>query len=302
MTLKKILLCDADLLRLTEARCGARVCDPQQVERLIHTRMKSNLLLAVATLAAVSGHAETNAPVLPSKEKFHLYLMMGQSNMSGRGRVEDEDRTPHPRVLMFKTNAVWQLATEPVTHDRQPQMLGVGPGLAFGKAMAEQNPDVTIGLVPCSLGGTPLLRWQKDRDLYSNAVFRAKLAMQVGTLKGVLWHQGESDTKIGSAESYGDRLGRTIKELRADLGIPKLPFVAGQLGEFLYTRTNGNPQGAKIVNAAIARLPGEVVMTGSFTSEGLTHKGDELHFDSASEREMGRRYAREMIRLQRSSN
>jgi hypothetical protein len=242
-------------------------------------------------------HSSAEAMKLPAQEKLHLYLMMGQSNMSGRGKVEAEDRTPHPLVIMFTTNAAWEPAVEPITHDR-PKLLGVGPGLAFGKMMAERNPDVIIGLVPCSLGGTPLSRWQKGGDLFSNAVHRAKLAMQTGTLRGVLWHQGESDSNRGKAETYGARLGQMIRDLRADLNVPDLPFVAGQLGEFLYTRGSNNVAEVRLVNDAIANLPQIVPQTGFVSSEGLTHKGDQLHFDTASERELGRRFASAMLKLQ----
>ena len=261
--------------------------------------MKTVLLLSLAFATLVNA-AETNTVAsvkLPSREKLHLYLMMGQSNMSGRGKVEIEDKTPHPRVLMFTTNEVWQSAVEPVTHDR-PKLLGVGPGLAFGKALAEKYPDATIGLVPCSVGGTPLSRWQKGGDLYSNAVHRAQLAMKVGTLKGVIWHQGESDSSPGKAETYGKRLDQMIRDLRADLGTPDLPFVAGQLGEFLLTRGSNNVAEVQLVNDTIAKLPSRVPHTGFVSSTGLNHKGDVLHFDAASQREMGRRYAKEMILLQ----
>jgi hypothetical protein len=261
--------------------------------------MKQRICLLVAIVFSLMfAAAATNSTVkLPAKEKLHLYLMLGQSNMSGRGRIEAEDTTPHPRVLMFTTNANWQPAVEPVTHDR-PKMLGVGPGLAFGKAMAEKNPDVTIGLVPCSLGGTPLSRWQKGGDLYSNAVHRAKLAMKSGRLKGVLWHQGESDSSPGKAETYGTRLDQMIRDLRADLASPDIPFVAGQLGEFLYTRGSNNVAEVRLVNDTLAKLADRVPHTGCTSSTGLNHKGDQLHFDAASQREMGRRFAREMIRLQ----
>lgn len=256
------------------------------------------LLVAISFLTMpAQAQSVTNSVKLPAKAKLHLYLMMGQSNMSGRGVVEAEDRTPHSRVLMFATNAVWRPAIEPVTHDR-PKLLGVGPGLAFGKAMAEKSRGTTIGLVPCSLGGTPLERWQKGGDLYSNAVYRAQLAMKQGTLKGVIWHQGESDSKPGLAETYGARLEQMIRDLRTDLGVKKLPFVAGQLGVFLTTRKTNNVPEARIVDAAIAALPARVSDTAFVSSDGLTHKGDQLHFDSASQRELGRRFAQAMQKLQ----
>jgi len=222
---------------------------------------------------------------------------MGQSNMAGRGEIESEDETPHPRVLTFTTNGRWELAAEPITHDK-PKMLGVGPGLPFGKAMAERNPSVTIGLVPCPFGGTPLKRWQRGGDLYSNAVDRAKLAMRSGMLKGVLWHQGESDSGTAtSANTYGARLARMVQDLRADLAAPSLPFVAGQIGEFLYNRGPDKSPFARVVNDAIAKLSEDVPATGFVSSSGLTHKADKLHFNAASQSELGRRFAAEIARL-----
>jgi hypothetical protein len=235
---------------------------------------------------------------LPDPANLELYLLMGQSNMAGRGKVEDQDRTPHPRVIVFTLSNQWEVAVEPITRDK-PKLLGVGPGLAFGKAMAEAHPQMTIGLVPCAVGGTPLSRWQKGGDLYSNAVVRAKLAMQVGTIKGVLWHQGESDSGTQkNAESYGQRLGQMIRDLRRDLGTPDLPFIAGQLGEYLYDRSTNKPAFHRVVNTAIEQLPKQVPASGYVPSKGLNHKGDVLHFDAASQRELGKRYAAEMLRVQ----
>lgn len=193
------------------------------------TAMFWSSLLIVTSLTAALARTPAAPVKLPAQEYFHLYLMLGQSNMSGRGAAGEEDRTPHPRVMMLTTNGVWQPAVEPVTHDR-PTMLGVGPGLAFGKALAEANPEITVGLVPCSMGNSPLSRWQRGGDLHANALQRAKLAMSSGTLKGVLWHQGESDSKPGLAETYGARLDEMIQHFRQEIGVPGLPFVAGQLG------------------------------------------------------------------------
>jgi hypothetical protein len=259
------------------------------------------LMTAVCFMAAPAG-AETNTTLpsvhLPVKEKLHLYLLMGQSNMAGRGKISAEDKTPHPRVLVFTLQDKWEPAVEPITRDK-PGMLGVGPGLAFGKAMAEKETGVTIGLVPCAFGGTPLKRWQRGGDLYSNAVHRAKLAVRDGTLKGILWHQGESDSGTATnANSYGDRLGQMVQDIRADLETPDLPFVVGQIGEFLYDRGPDHSPYARVVNAVLAELPNKVPATACVSSKGLKHKGDELHFDVASQRELGRRYAAEMLRLQ----
>jgi hypothetical protein len=241
--------------------------------------------------------AATNAVQLPVKEKLHIYLLMGQSNMAGRGKLGPEDEAQHPRVLMFTAQGQWELAVEPITHDK-PGMLGVGPGLAFGKVMADKQPDVTIALVSCAFGGTPLRRWERGGDLYSNAVHRAKLAVKDGTLKGILWHQGESDSSaLTNATTYGDRLAGMILDLRADLGSPSLPFVAGQIGEFLYDRGPEHTPYARVVNEAIAKLPEKIPAAGYIPSKGLGHKGDVLHFDSAAQHELGRRYADVMLKL-----
>jgi len=260
-----------------------------------------NLLLltsAALTVTAFSMAAQAASAPLPSKAKLQLYLLMGQSNMAGRGKIAPEDKVPHPRVLVFTLDNKWEAAVEPVTHDK-PGMLGVGPGLAFGKAMAEQQPGITIGLVPCAVGGTALRLWERGGILYSNAVRRAKLAMQDGTLKGIVWHQGESDSGTAkNAYSYGDRLARMIGDIRADLDAPGLPVVVGQIGEFLYDRGPDHSPYARVVNEALAALPTKVPATACARSKGLNHKGDQLHFDAASQREFGRRYAAEMLRLQ----
>ena len=89
-----------------------------------------------------------------------------------------------------------------------------------------------------------------------------------------------------------------IQDLRTDLGAPNLPFVVGQIGEFLYDRGPDHSPYARVVNAALAELPRKVPAAGCAPSRGLTHKGDQLHFDAASQRELGRRYAAEILRLQ----
>jgi hypothetical protein len=123
--------------------------------------------------------------------------------------------------------------------------------------------------------------------------------MRDGTLKGILWHQGESDSGTSTnANSYGERLAKMVQAIRVDLASPNLPFVAGQIGEFLYDRGPDHAQYTRVVNEAIAKLPEQIPAAGCAPSKGLKDKGDVLHFDAASQRELGRRYAAEMMRLQ----
>jgi hypothetical protein len=262
-------------------------------------------VFGLLTQGSSAGAAEPAKPAtgpivtkLPPKEKLHLYVLMGQSNMAGRGVVGPEDKTPHPRVIMLNLDGRWEQAIEPVTRDRA-KGLGVGPALAFGKAMAEHDPDITIGLVPCAVGATALANWQKGEKLYEDAVRRTKLATEVGTLKGVLWHQGESESGDEKrAGSYDTRWAQMITDFRKDLAAPELPVVIGELGEYLYTRTGNKSPFAKLVNERIDKIPEEVAHTAVASSKGLKHKGDELHFDAASQREFGGRYAAAMLRLQ----
>jgi len=251
-----------------------------------------------ALLFALTTTLEAADPVTPpAKEKFHLYLLIGQSNMAGRGAVEEADKTPHPRVLTFTKQNAWAPAVDPIHFDKP--IAGVGLGSAFGRAMAEANPGVTIGLIPCAVGGTPLSRWEKGGDLWKQAVARAHAAMKDGTLQGILWHQGESDSgKAETAENYGARLAKMVVDLRLELNTPKAPFVAGKLALFLAEKNKeGVPSHWKTVNEQIASLPKHCPLVAVVESTDLKHKGDSVHFDSASLRIFGKRYAEALQKL-----
>lgn len=222
------------------------------------------------------------------RESFHVYLLLGQSNMAGRGQVEKEDRTPHPRVFALGKDLAWAPAVEPLHWDKAAA--GVGPGFAFGKAMADADPKVRIGLVPCAAGGSPIEAWtpgafhgQTKSHPWDDMLKRAKAALEKGTLKGVLWHQGESN----KAEGHREKLVDLVKRLRAELG--DVPFVCGELGRF--------KEAYAPMSALLAELPKHVARSACVSSEGLADKGDKTHFDAPGARELGRRYAAAMRRL-----
>ncbi len=250
--------------------------------------------LLVVLLSGVWAHGAEPATVpLPSKDKFHIYLLLGQSNMAGRGKIDPAKNTPHARVLKLDKNNQWARATDPVHFDKP--IAGVGIATTFGPAMAEASPDVTIGLVPCAVGGTPLARWELNGDLFQAAMKRAKLAVEQGTLKGVLWHQGEADTgKSETANSYGARLQQMIADVRSELAAPQLPFVVGELSRWAQVTP-----GYTTVNQALQAIPAQVPRTACVKASDIQAK-PELHFDADEYRELGRRYAREMLQLQRA--
>lgn len=258
-------------------------------------RLISAFLLLVASLPMVATAAEPVKP--PAREKFHLYLLVGQSNMAGRGRVQDQDKVPHPRVVMFTKDQVWAPAIDPLHFDKSSA--GVGLGSTFGRVLADADPTVTIGLIPCAVGGSSLKEWERGRNYHRISLKRAKAALQNGTLKGIIWHQGESDSgRQETAESYAERLAKLVVDFRMDLDAADVPFVAGELGHFLAKERDGNPSFWPIVNQQINSLPKLVPKTAVVSSAELKDKGDGVHFDSVSLREFGKRYAAAMQKLQ----
>ena len=258
------------------------------------------LRLFVIVLLGVFTSAQAAAPALPAKEKFYLFLLVGQSNMAGRGPMTDADQIPHPRVLMLNQAGAWVPAADPLHFDK-PKAVGVGLGLTFADAVAAAHPEVTIGLIPCAVGGSPIGSWQPgyfynatQSHPWDDALRRAQIALGAGTLKGILWHQGESDATREFAEGYAAKLQALIARMRAALGAPNVPFIVGQMGRF-----EGSPwNDYKIqVDRAHRELPEKLARVAFVSAEGLKDKGDKTHFDTASYRELGRRYADAYLRL-----
>tara|TARA_R110002049_G_scaffold2750_4_gene21915 strand:+ start:61455 stop:62291 length:837 start_codon:yes stop_codon:yes gene_type:complete len=266
------------------------------------TRLKVLVLLCVLTNQAFGQTAKTpsSAEVPTDKAKFHLFLLVGQSNMAGRGEVTDADRVPRPRVLMLNQQQQWVPAIDPLHFDK-PKMAGVGLGRSFADEIAKTYPDVTIGLIPCAVGGSSITCWQPGgfheptkTHPYDDTLNRLHEALKFGTLKGILWHQGEADSTPKRSASYETRLHTLIGRLRDEAGSPEVPFIVGQLGQFKEKPWN---EDRKRVNSVHASLPEHIGRTAFVSSDGLVHKGDQSHFDSDSYREFGRRYAKAYLSM-----
>ena len=223
-----------------------------------------------------------------------LYLLIGQSNMAGRAPVDAISKEADPRIFMLDKENNWAPATDPMHFDK-PALVGVGPGLSFAKQMLVIGGRREIGLIPCAVGGSPIRVWEPDSTYlnglhpYDDAIRRTRLAMRHGILRGIIWHQGESDNDTALTAVYMGKLKALIERLRRDLGRPDLPFVAGEIGYF-------DPPG--FINRVIDSLPDVVSGTAVVSAEGLTDKGDNVHFDTRSARELGRRYAQAMAGLE----
>lgn len=245
------------------------------------------------SVVAIASSAIAQSSV-PPKESFDLYLLVGQSNMAGRGKVTEADQMPVEGVLMFNADQKWVPATDPLHFDK-PKIAGVGLGRTFGLEIAEASPGKTIGLIPCAVGGTSIDVWKPGaRDSatkthpWDDAMVRAKAAMKDGTLRAILWHQGESDSSPEKSAEYEAKLHDLIARFRDELGSPNVPFLVGQLGKF-----DGKPwtESKHTVDKAHQDLPTKVTATAFVSAEGLVDGGDKTHFDAESMREFGRRYA-----------
>lgn len=227
-----------------------------------------------------------------------IYVLMGQSNMSGRGVMGAEDRlVKNEKVRMLTKALKWYPAKNPLHFDTGGA--GVGPGLSFGLAMQEANKDMEIGLVPTAVGGTGIDVWKPgafdvttQTNPYDDAEKRINEAMKAGTVKGILWHQGEEDSKNQSTmDSYIPKLKDLVARIRTLVGDPDLPFVVGELGRFKTNLTD--------FNVILNKVPSEIPNTAIASSEGLFDKGDNLHFNTAGANTLGERYAEKMLLLQK---
>lgn len=243
----------------------------------------------ICCLLTIGSAAQSGKP----DNNIHLYLLVGQSNMAGRGKPDEQSRIIHTKILMLDSMNNWVPATDPVHFDK-PKVAGVGPAISFANEMLSGEKNVTIGLIPCAWGGSPIKVWNPGTPYfnahpYDDAVKRTKIAMQKGVLKGIIWHQGEADNDSLRSKKYLNELVLLVQRFRKDLSDDRLPFVAGEIGYF--NKRN-------FINVIINQLPHQLPYTSVATADGLTDKGDHLHFDTPSARELGKRYARAMKRLQ----
>ena len=231
---------------------------------------------------------------------LQVFLLAGQSNMAGRGVVEAQDSVVHPRVLRLDPGMRWVPAVDPLHWDK-PAIVGVGPGRAFGLALAARDPNARIGLVPAAVGGSPISSWEPGAvdpatraRPYDDAMARLAVARKDGRLRAILWHQGESDATPERSVVYAAKLRALIARFRADLSDPDLPFIIGQLGEFAGRPWTAHTRRIDSVHRAVAASVPHVAFV---PAAGLRDKGDAVHFDAAAARELGERYAAAYLTL-----
>ncbi|OAQ42033.1 hypothetical protein A5893_02655 [Pedobacter psychrophilus] len=223
---------------------------------------------------------------------FHVYLLTGQSNMSGRGSLSQDTYVPNPRIKMLKLDGTWVKATNPLHGELEPGEAQVGPGISFAVKMLENaDPNVTIGLIPTAIGGQSIsvfapgvTNTRTNKSIYDESVKYVLAAQTKGVLKGILFHQGEADNS--RASSWVTDIKALISNFRTTFNQPKLPFVFGEMGRYA-----ANPTKYGNILAVMPGVNADVPFTALVSSAGLTDIGDITHFNTASAVILGQRYA-----------
>jgi hypothetical protein len=251
--------------------------------------------LDLPNAAAEAAAAESSPkPAAAAPQQLHLFLLVGQSNMAGRGQVEPADRVPIPHVFSLDAHGEWVPAVDPLHWDKP--IAGVGLARSFAVEYLKRHPGANVGFIPAACGGSPISTWLPGAYFdgtsshpYDDALARARKALSRGTLKGILWHQGESDRSPSLAPHYEAALTDLIGRFRRELQAPGVPFVIGQLGQF----AGAGPWDASglEVDRAQRSVAVKVPFSAFVSSDQLTSHADNLHFDAASLREFGKRYA-----------
>ena len=277
------------------------------------------LLASVINFRSIFGGLLMAVLVLGSQsacvaEHYDIYLLAGQSNMDGRGQVSDlseSQQKPMEQAIIYYRNPPFTSdGWKPLKpgYSRPPKFKGELPSPTFGMeigfahTMVKAQPNTKLAIIKGSKGGTNLRSdWKPgekgDKESqgpqYRDFVKTIQMATaeltkrgDTYTIRGLLWHQGESDAK--KAKRYSSRLEQFIKRVREDVGVPALPVVVGEVFD------NGNRDKVREAIQNVAKANSTV---GLVKSEGTTTWDPGTHFDAASQLLMGNRYAKEMRKL-----
>jgi len=217
---------------------------------------------------------------------IHSILIIGQSNMAGRGFTSDVEPLEYNPDVYVQRNGRWWPKYVPINPDRVTA--GVSLVETFAECYAKDHPGVQVGIIPCADGGTSIEAWCEGGVLFDNAVNHARLAMRTSTIAAVLWHQGESN--VNNNEGYREKFINMKRALYEQLGLSDVPFITGGLGDFLSRYKDGAFKNYKVINRIYEELAETEPYLGFASAEGLSANPDNLHFNAPSLYEFGRRY------------
>lgn len=272
--------------------------------------MKSNHRLFI-----LAGLLFFSATAFSQDKKFYIFLCFGQSNMEGNARAEAQDSTVDDRFKVLEAvdcpalqreKGKWYTAVPPLCRCRT----GLTPADYFGRTLVANLPkDVRVGVINVAVGGCKIELFDKDNyqsyvstapswmvgmikeydgNPYARLVEMAKLAQKAGVIKGILLHQGESNT---GDTTWPQKVKKVYDNLLRDLSLKgdSVPLLAGEL-------VNADQGGAcASMNKIIATLPATLPNAYIVSSAGCTQRGDNLHFTAAGYRELGKRYGMKML-------
>lgn len=272
--------------------------------------MKKLYFLLIINLLAISFNG------FSQDKNFYIFLSFGQSNMEGNAKFEPQDTVnvdSRFQVLeavdcpnLGRSKGNWYTAIPPLCRCRT----GLTPVDYFGRAMLANLPaNVRIGVINVAVGGCKIELFDKDNyesyvattpnwlknmvkeydgNPYGRLVEMAKLAQKDGVIKGILLHQGESNT---SDTLWTKKVKVVYDNLLKDLHLKakKVPLIAGET-------VNADQGGiCASMNKIIATLPQTIKNAHVVSSSGCTDAADNLHFNAAGYRELGKRYADKML-------
>ncbi len=226
---------------------------------------------------------------------IHSILIIGQSNMGGRGFKDEVPPIVNDKLYVLR-NGRWRAMYVPVNPDRVTS--GINLTESFADLYANEH-NVDVGIIPCADGGTSLGQWQVGGLLFDHACYMAELASRTSTISAVLWHQGESDCSPERYPLYEEKLTVILDAFRKKLNLYDVPFLLGGLGDYLAVcDRNENLKNYIHVNDALKRVADKNKMTGFVPATGLGANPDNLHFSAAALREFGVRYYEEFKKLE----
>ena len=232
-------------------------------------------------------------------DKIKSFLMIGQSNMAGRGEFNEVPKIDNPNCYMLR-NGRWQKMSEPINPDRPIFEGKFHSGISLGASFADtisKELNCKVGLIPCADGGTDMDDWKEGGVLYRHALFMARLALESSVLSGIIWHQGESDcSSEEKAKKHKSKFYKMITALINDLGVGDVPIIIGELSNEYSSEWNLSNR-PKIINKGYGEVIKLLPNSALVSADGLTLKADGIHFDSKSLREFGYRYAVEYLKV-----
>ncbi len=229
-----------------------------------------------------------------ARDAIDSFLMIGQSNMAGRGIIGTVPPIDPRGMLFMLRNGRWQPMTEPINPDRRIYVSSekeLRSGVCLAASFADEYEKCyhrRIGLIPCADGGTNILQWQPGEVLFDHAVMQTRLAQRSSRVCGILWHQGESECRdMENVRAYPERFFRMLDTMLSELALDAdIPVVIGELCE---DRADRWPL-VREMNETLRRVAASRPNIAIASCAGFTLSPDTIHFSAASYREFGRRY------------